>query len=102
MEVLDQKQELADCYFADNDLIAIGVIKALSERGYKVPEDVGVIGFDNIDTNHIFQPSLSSIAFSRKYLGQLAIHQLLHHITNPKQPHIKIAIDTRLVKGAST
>lgn len=102
MEILEQKQELADCYFADNDLIAIGVIKALLEKGYKVPEDVGVIGFDNIDTNHIFQLSLSSIAFSRKYLGQLAIHQLLHHITNPKQPHIKISIDTRLVKGAST
>ena len=80
----------------------MGVIKALVEKGYRIPEDVGVIGFDNIDTNHIFQPALSSIAFSRKYLGQLAIHQLLHHITSPKQPHIKIAIDTRLVKGAST
>lgn len=101
MEILEQNQDLADCYFADNDLIAIGVIRALQTKGINVPEDVGIIGFDNINLCRILQPSLSSIAFSRKYLGQLAIYQLLYHIQNPNQPHIKIAIDTKLIKRFS-
>lgn len=101
MEILEQGQELADCYFADNDLIAIGVLRALQSKGFKVPEDIGIIGFDNIDICRILQPALSSVAFSRKYLGQLAICQLIYHIKNPDYPYVKIVIDTKLVKRFS-
>ncbi len=101
MTLLEQNTKLADCYFADNDLIAIGVIRALLSKGYRVPEDVGIVGFDNIDISHILQPSLSSIAFSRKYLGQIAAANLLNKIENKNQPNLKIQLDTRLVKRFS-
>ncbi len=101
MSLLEQNTKLADCYFADNDLIAVGVIRALLSKGYRVPEDVGVVGFDNIDISHILQPSLSSIAFSRKFLGQVATDYLLSRINNKNQPNLKIQLDTRLVKRFS-
>ena len=48
LEIIDRGDHLAECYFADNDLIAIGAIKALKLRGYSIPEDIAIIGFDNI------------------------------------------------------
>ena len=38
----------APCYFADNDLIAIGAMKAMKDAGYHIPEDVSIVGFDDL------------------------------------------------------
>ena len=56
LAIIDRGDALADCYFADNDLIAIGTIKALRLRGYKVPEQVAIVGFDNISEGRIIDP----------------------------------------------
>ena len=48
LEVLDRGDPLANCYFAENDLIAIGAMKAFKQRGYRIPEDIAIVGFDNI------------------------------------------------------
>ena len=47
-EILRRKEPLARCYFADNDLIAAGAVKAFREAGKRIPEDIAVVGFDNI------------------------------------------------------
>ena len=60
-ELIKAKEELARCYFADNDLIAIGAVKAIKEAGYRIPEDIAVIGFDNIPFSSVFEPSLSTV-----------------------------------------
>lgn len=56
LAIIDRGDTLADCYFADNDLIAIGTIKALRLRGYKVPEQVAIVGFDNISEDALSTP----------------------------------------------
>ena len=58
LAVIDSGDALADCYFADNDLIAIGTIKALKLRGYKVPEQITIVGFDNISEGRIIDRSI--------------------------------------------
>lgn len=60
LEIIDSGTPLAKCYFADNDLIAIGAIKALKLRGYKIPDDIAIIGFDNISEGRILDPSLTT------------------------------------------
>lgn len=52
---------LPDAFFACNDLSAIGAIKALSEQGYDVPEDVSIIGIDDIEIAKYIKPSVSTI-----------------------------------------
>ena len=61
LEIIDRNDTLAGCYLADNDMIAIGAMKALMLRGYKVPEDISIIGFDNISESKIVEPSLTTM-----------------------------------------
>ena len=65
-----------DAYLTGNDLIAYGVLNALSEKGISVPEQVGVLGIDDIPTSALPQISLSSMGISRQNIGKKAFHQL--------------------------
>lgn len=69
LEIIDSGTPLAGAYFADNDLIAIGAIKALKLRGYKVPEDIAIAGFDNISEGRVIDPALTTIDGPTKIHG---------------------------------
>lgn len=101
LEIIDNQNELAECYFADNDLIAIGVMKALKARGYSIPKDIAIIGIDNISESRIVEPSLSTIDIPRRFMGQTAIKQLISEISNPVPHKVKIEISTDLIKRLS-
>lgn len=101
LEIIDSKAELAECYFADNDLIAIGAMKALRIRGYRIPEDIAIIGFDNISEAKIVEPALTTIDIPRRFMGQTAARQLICQFQNPCPYHIKTAVYTSLVKRFS-
>jgi LacI family transcriptional regulator len=101
LEVIDRGDDLAGCYFADNDLIAIGAIKALKLRKYKIPDDIAIIGFDNISESRIIEPSLSTIDIPRKFMGQTAVGQLIRHIINPISHIVKTEVSTTIVKRFS-
>lgn len=101
LEIIDNGDTLARCYFADNDLIAIGTIKALKLRGYRIPEDIAIVGFDNISESRIVEPSLTTIDIPRKYMGQEATRQLINKINNPVPYAVKIEVATKLIKRFS-
>lgn len=101
LEIIDAGDTLAKCYFADNDLIAIGAMKALKLRGYQIPHDIAIAGFDNISESRIVEPSLTTIDIPRRYMGQTAARQLIYQITNPIPHTVKIEVSTRLVKRFS-
>lgn len=65
-----------------NDLMAIGGMKALKEEGYRIPDDISVIGFDDICFDEFIRPSITTVAVPKMYLGQKAF-ELLH--TNIKR-----------------
>ncbi len=60
-EYLNNGGEIPDAFFACNDLSAIGVIRALNEHGYKVPDDVSVMGVDDIEIAKYIAPGISTI-----------------------------------------
>ena len=101
LEVIDRGDDLASCYFADNDLIAIGVIKALKLRGYKIPEDIALIGFDNISESRIIEPALTTIDIPRRFMGQSAARELIRQITTSLPHTMKIEVSTSIVKRFS-
>lgn len=93
---LAQGIPLAEAYFADNDLIAAGAMKALSEAGVRIPEDVSIIGFDDISLCSFLTPPLSTMHVPKHELGILAIEQLIRKINTPSRPPIKIELSPRL------
>ena len=94
--LLQQGITMPKAMIADNDLIAIGALKGFLQNGLKVPDDVSLIGFDDIPMASIFEPSLTTVNVSRKNLGYLAVEQLIWRIKNPNSPFRRSSIGTTL------
>src|ERR1051326_1279852 len=67
-----------------NDLTAIGALRAVRRKGWRVPEDISVIGFDDIHFAEFTEPPLTTVALSRRELAEKAIFALLQHM-EPQQ-----------------
>ena len=65
-----------DAVFAYNDLVAIGAMKAVHDSGRSVPDDVAVVGFDDIDMAKLMTPALTTVHIDRERLGREAVTQL--------------------------
>lgn len=76
-QILQNGENPVRCYFADNDLIAMGAIQELKEFGYRIPRDVAIIGFDNIPMCTKSDYNLSSIDVPKQLLGTIAVNRLL-------------------------
>lgn len=87
-----------ECYFCTNDIITYGCIKALREFNVRIPQDVSVIGFDNLPMSATMEPPLTTIDVSKTKIGYLAI-RLLDELINAddKQPPVKILVGANLV-----
>ena len=81
-KITELDTEFADAYVADNDLIASGSIRAFKENGIKIPEDISVIGFDNMPMCDILEPPLSTVDVPKQKLGIIAVYQLVKRIKN--------------------
>ena len=69
-----------DAVFCFNDLLALGAIRAIHQHKLRVPEDIAVVGFDNIDEGRYSTPSLTTIAPDRRVIARLAVERLLARI----------------------
>ena len=95
-ELVKKGVKFPSAIIADNDLIAIGAMKAFSQCGIKIPDEISIIGFDDIPMTSIIEPQLTSIHVSCESLGDLAIKQLLERKINAKAVPQKISVSTSL------
>lgn len=77
LQRLDRGESLPDAIICANDNIAVGVLEAAAERGYKVPEDFCVTGFDNFDKASYYQPKISTVGHIREDVGYLSADLLI-------------------------
>ncbi len=101
LELLDDGVRTAKCYFADNDVIAIGAMKAFKLRGFRIPEDISIVGFDNISEGKIIEPGLTTMDVPRLFIGQSAASQLIKQIETKSFHSSKLEINTKLIKRFS-
>ncbi|HWT26854.1 MAG TPA: LacI family DNA-binding transcriptional regulator [Mobilitalea sp.] len=101
LDLLEHGEEPVRCYFADNDLIAAGAMKALKEKGYRIPEDVSMIGFDNMPFCTYIEPTLTTVHVPKQYMGEMAVQRLVHIIDSKDHFPIKIEVTTTIVKRKS-
>jgi Transcriptional regulators len=96
-KLLSEGAKIANCYFADNDLIAAGAIHAFKDYGYRIPEDIAIIGFDNTSLCEIIEPTLTTINVPKETMGSLAVNRLVSLIGDRDTSPVKIEITTNLV-----
>ena len=82
-ELLTEKQDF-DAVFCGNDLIAIGAMKELLKHGYRVPEDKGVMGFDDIYMSQMVEPELTTVKQPNYEMGYQAVDLLIRHLKEKK------------------
>ena len=97
LEQLGDLSTLPDCFFADNDTLALGAIKALKEKGVKIPKDISIIGFDDIPYSAVSSPALTTVHVQRKQIGKLAVEQLLKIKKDKKNKPVKTLITGNLI-----
>lgn len=100
--LMAKNPSLPTAFFADNDIIALGAMKALIEFGVKIPNDVSIIGFDDLPFCRISTPMLTSIRVNKKEMGSMAVRRLVEQINRGNQNiHTKIEICNTLIKRDS-
>jgi LacI family transcriptional regulator len=88
--------------FAYNDISAIGAIRAFQEQGLRVPQDISVMGFDDIPGAAFHTPSLTTVRQPLNRMGEVAAQSLLERIEGSTQYPDEIAIEPELVVREST
>ncbi len=88
--------------FAYNDISAIGAIKAFQEQGRRVPQDISVIGFDDIPGAAFYTPSLTTVRQPLNRMGEVAAQILLDRLEGKQEDPVEIAIEPELVVREST
>lgn len=88
--------------FADNDLIAIGAMKAMEEAGIRIPTDVAIIGFDDVNLAETTTPSLSTVHVQCAMIGMMAAVTLTNEIQHRNPTYFKTKVGGNLVIRAST
>jgi DNA-binding LacI/PurR family transcriptional regulator len=88
--------------FAANNFIAIGVLHALADLGVRVPEDVAVVGFDDLPSALVLEPFLTVAAQPAFEMGQRAVAVLLERRANPGAPAHDVVLATDLVVRRSS
>lgn len=100
-EHLQKNPSLPTAFFAANDVIAAGAMRALKQQGIRVPEDISIIGFDDATICEIIRPLLTTMRIDCPRLGEMAIERLMQ-LLNGQTDVIKMDLGTQLVVRDST
>lgn len=102
-ETLNSHPQLPTAFVAANDSLTLGVMQALQQSGYRIPDDISLIGFDDAYLTSISAPPLTTISVPKRALGRTAVRQMKHLLDCPDDPAVyKINLYTSLIERQST
>ena len=92
-----------DCsaVFCANDETAFGFMQSLNDHGLRVPQDVSVVGFDDIAASRLVSPALTTIRANAPALGRMAVRRLIDRVADPSLPITQTLVHTELVERRS-
>jgi LacI family transcriptional regulator len=73
--------------------MAIGGLRKLRERGLRVPEDVSVTGFDDVEISQFYEVPLTTARFPIRQLGEIAVRELVDHLNRPDRMDSEVFCD---------
>jgi LacI family transcriptional regulator len=89
--------EYPTAIFASNDLSAFGTIEAIRQHGLRIPEDISVVGFDDIPQASLVYPKLTTVRQPLTQIGREAVTMLLEYIADPTQATRQVTLETQLI-----
>jgi LacI family repressor for deo operon, udp, cdd, tsx, nupC, and nupG len=96
-------EEPPDAVFCYSDLVALGALHILASRGLRVPEDVAVVGYDDIEDGRYSNPSVTTVSPDKRVIAETAVERLLTRIgSSTPVPGMEIRAPHRLIPRAST
>jgi len=102
MERLLAAKKMPTAVMCSNDMTAIGVLHKLYRAGLRVPDDLSVIGFDDIHITEVTIPPLTTVQMSRFELARAAVTALRAHVEQPENSKREYNIQTKLIVREST
>jgi DNA-binding LacI/PurR family transcriptional regulator len=91
-----------DAIFCFSDLLAIGAMRAVFDSGLRVPEDVAVIGIDDVEEGRFARPSLSTVSLDMPFLAREAVRRIVARIDDAELPAEEVVVPHRLIAREST
>jgi LacI family transcriptional regulator len=95
-------EEPPTALFAFNDEMAIGAIQAARERGLRIPDDLSVVGFDDVERAFLMTPQLTTVRQPLGEMGRMAVNLLFRLLDKQRIDALRIVLATHLVKREST
>lgn len=100
-ELLSQENR-PDALFTGNNLITLGALQTIAELGLKIPDDIAIIGFDDMPFSGTLNPPLTAVRQPAYEIGRRAAELLYQRICEPGRPNVKIVMETELMIRKST
>jgi len=102
LAILRRRAQLPTALFCANDIMACGCLKALRAEGVRVPEDVSLVGFDDLPLAAVSDPPLTTVQVSKAEIGRMAVQLLVGRIRSENAaPPVKVLVGGRLVERQS-
>ena len=99
--LLEQRVKLPTAFFAGNDIMAVGCMRAFQEAGVRMPEELSVIGMDDTFLCQASTPPLSTIRVHRREMGRIAVNLLLHTVPLAHSSVVKTELGVDLIERGS-
>ncbi len=99
--LIQERKTLPEAFFAANDLMAIGSMRAITEAGYRVPDDVSIIGMDDTAICEACTPQLTTVHVYRRELGITVTRTLLSLVESSTPCAIKTTVGVKIVERSS-
>ncbi|MBE9465404.1 LacI family DNA-binding transcriptional regulator [Dyadobacter subterraneus] len=77
---IDEMESKPDGIFISNDICAVSCMKSLKEKGYVIPDDIAVVGFNNDPVSQVIEPNLTTVYYPGQQMGEVAIRSLVNHL----------------------
>ena len=97
MEKMFRLEKLPTAIFTCNDLMAIRAMAAIQDKGMKIPEDISIAGFDDIDMSEQIHPPLTTVRVQKDEMGRIGVKRLIQRIKNSSRRAEKVVVPTELV-----
>lgn len=89
--------EIPTAIFTANDSLAVGCYRAIQERGFRIPEDVSVIGFNDISMAKYLMPPLTTVHVHMNFMGRQAVRMLAERIQSERTINMHVSVPTQLM-----